>query len=146
MELLLGVVAVISLLVNILQFMRSRDKDNVQLKVIPVRVFGAGGLAGYESVAVRVTNLSAFSVFIAEVGFELRDSENRWVLFDPSTVTGLRYPVELAARRTVTFHFSPGAHADPQMKRAVCAYAQTECGKKVKGKRKSMGNLAVVSH
>ena len=146
MELLLGAVAVISLMVNILQYLRSRDRDIVQLKVVPVRVFGVGGLAAYESVAIRVTNLSAFSVYVSEVGFELRDSENRWALLDPSTVTGLRYPLELAARRTVTFHFPPGAHADPKMKQAVCAYAHTECGRTAKGKSKAMSNLAVVSH
>ena len=133
LEILLAVVAVVSLVINYLQFQRSRDRDRIRLKVVPVQIFGTGGLRGYDSVGIQVTNLSSFPVVVSEVGFELRDSDSRWALLDPKPMSNVKYPCELASRRSATFNFPHNAHRNPKMATVTRAYARTECGNTVTG-------------
>ncbi|WCM88832.1 hypothetical protein [Acidovorax sp. NCPPB 3576] len=105
-------------------FMHERRRDQARIKVEPS--IARLHLGGYR-LSLNVTNLSAFEVSIAEMGFIYGRGTTHGV-FHPSRVSGHHLPIRLGPRANVHLFVPASAHEDSRRNLIEFIYVKTADG------------------
>jgi len=80
---------------------------------------------------IEVTNLSAFPIFVSEIGFELVGSKDRLTITAPLTADRQPFARKFESRASITGYFDLAAH----YQRDDRSYVTTDCGEMRFGNR-----------
>ncbi|MBF0400585.1 MAG: hypothetical protein HQL90_07430 [Magnetococcales bacterium] len=128
-------VALVGAVLGILNTWRAFDRDRVSLLVAPNIVHAIiDGKFGPPLLSINIVNLSFFAVTIAEVGFLLRGTKERWVIAPPIMMDGGKFPRRLEPRSSFSVLAESGTHLRPDFVKVTHAFAVTECRRTFKGK------------
>lgn len=119
-------IAVLGAVLGIVNTWHALDRSRVKLKVRPAHAIPVGGADERLTFCIEVTNLSAFSMTVHDVGIFYRGTDERASFIRPVLIDGGSWPRRLEPRSSVTVYGNrpeSGPHH-----RIKCAYARTECG------------------
>ncbi len=146
-DVIILIIAVIGAVLGIVNFIISRSKDKVKLKVFPkLSCFLENDLKEstkttvVSRVCIEVVNLSDFPVTVQEVGFTTNIyTEGGRLSFMDKKIAQEKgtLPKRMESRTSiVVYHPSPDIFKD-SLEKITGAYASTQCGLEFKGKNKA---------
>lgn len=111
-----------------------RDRLRVRVKAESMVLLGQGSGSQRHVVAVFVTNLSTVPITISGVGLHLKGSKSMLMFMRPLSSKGTTLPYRLEARDSEVFYSNESIYKDQELMSVDYSYAQTGCGKLIKGK------------
>ena len=136
-------IAVLGAVLGIINTWKSFDRDRLKLKVIPKHAIPVGNLVDQNiRFCVEVINLSTFPVTVCEIGMLFHNTDRRGAVLNPIVIDGKPFPRRLEPRTSFTVYLRHEAFQNEHGYRIKCAYAETDCGERVKGNSPALKQLA----
>jgi hypothetical protein len=135
-------IAVLGAALGIINTWKSIDRDRLKLKVIPKHAIHIGDIIDQQiRFCIDIINLSTFPVTITEVGVLFHNTDERGVIINPIIIDGGSFPRRLEPRTSFTV-YSPYELQNEHGYKVKCAYATTDCGKRIRGNSPALKQLA----
>jgi hypothetical protein len=116
--------ALLGAVLGIINTVHSLNQNRLKLVVRAKSAYPVfGGTFGQKMGCIEVTNLSAFPVYVSEIGFEIPHATNRLALLQPITTDGLSFARRLESRQSVTGYFQ----LDNSLSSGGRSYVKTDC-------------------
>jgi len=119
-------IAVLGAVLGVINTWHALDRARVKLKVRPAHAIPVGRANPNLKFCIEVTNLSAFSITVCEVGVFYKGTDRRGSFVQPELIDGGPWPRRLEPRSSVTI-YGQTPDSTPEL-RIKTAYAKTECG------------------
>jgi len=133
-------IAVLGAALGIINTWHNLDKNRIKLVVRPKHAIPVGGMDSKLAFCIEVTNLSAFSVTVCDVGVLYKSTDERGCIAQPILADGGKWPRRLEPRSSVTAYSQKPKSANGYV--IKCAYAKTECGHTETGNSPALKQLA----
>jgi hypothetical protein len=138
-------IAVLGAVLGIINTWQSIDQNRVKLRVsVRLGYFFVGTHRTADpqpQVAIEIMNRSPFALTIAQVGFQMRGSDNLLALIDPILPDGGKMPRRMEPRSAFTAYFSPEASQNLPSQSVSRAYANTDSGEVAYSSRTALRKL-----
>lgn len=133
--------ALLGAVLGVMNTWRTFDRDRPKLRVVFKHAIPVGMASSRIRYSIEVINLSTFPLTIGEIGFQLRGTDTRAAISQPTLIDSKPWPRRLEPRESVTAYIV-GDDLDATPRPLRRAYATTTCGFTATGMTPAMKQVA----